>query len=127
MVQIDPTVNPFIDREYKSFIKYLADSGIFEKQLDAWAYAAAYAIKNNLQANDDVGRSEMTELAFLDEETLNCLVMALAAVQPDASTMEFSTIVAELSKLASAGIAELHQHLEGCGRNDSYEFLLAQT
>lgn len=125
MIQISPTARPFIAREYKSFIKHLADSGVFEKQLDAWAYAAAYAMKNKLPPQTEAGEGEMAQLQFLDGETLNCLVLAVITLHPELA--DESAVVTALSQYASSGAAAISGEIGEFSRNDAYEFLLKQS
>lgn len=124
MIQISPTSKPFIDRELKQFVTRLADEGIFEKQLDAWAYAAAYAMKHQLEPKAKILQAEMPQLQHLDSEMLYCLMVALAALKPELETEEQA--VTELSRLASAGATAIHEQIARSGRHDAYEFLLKQ-
>jgi len=127
MASIDPTVAPFIAEEHKDFIKMLADTGIFEKQLDVWAYAAAYAIKHELKTDGaNVRRNALPEFQHLDNETLEGLVMALGAARPETKQMEDKEVAVELSVLASVGMDVLRPTIEGQGRNGAYEILLKQ-
>ena len=129
MIKIDvhyrsPSIND------KQYLKHLADIGIFDKQLDVWAFAAAYALKNGLSDEFDKlpgKREDMTELDHLDETTLKILLIALETYKPELTQQETSVVVKELSTLASVGLAAIREEVKNSSLNEIYEFLLKQA
>ena len=59
----------------KAFLQYLKERAVFARQIDAYAFAAAYAMKNNLDISDlsIKDRSDMEEVGSLDDEV--CLAL----------------------------------------------------
>lgn len=125
MIKIDLNARPFITD--KVYLKHLADVQVFEKQLDAWAYAAAYAMKHKLPhdfANKQAKSEPVTDLDHLDDITREILSAALEDFRPDLAQADSATAVRELSLLASAGITVIREKTEGRSINEIYEFLL---
>lgn len=66
----------------KAFLQYLKERAVFGRQIDAFAFAAAYAMKNNLDISDVTlkGRSDMEEVGTLDDEVCLALEAGLHAL-----------------------------------------------
>lgn len=128
MIKIEINARPKI--RDKQFLLKLYDEGIFNKQLDVWAYALAFALKNDLRSESDNLRSkweEMTELDHMDKTTLDALILAAEAYLPELTNKEAAGVINELSQLASAGLAVIRKETEGRRKNEIYEFLLNQA
>lgn len=128
MIKIEQNARPFITD--KPYLKHLTDIGVFEKQLDAWAFAVAFALRHNIVTNpeQETGKHEdVTEVDHLDRTTLDALLGALEAIKPEVAQQDSVAVIRELSKLASAGLAVIRQETEGHGINEVYEYLLRQS
>jgi len=127
MMEVKLTDRPFIAEQHKAFVIKLVADGIFEKQLDAWAYAAAYALKHNIEVlRQGVQRAEMAMITHLDRKTLDSLLAALAATNAANITKSSPELLAELSYYASAGTERLKGEIGAYSSDEAYEFLLTQ-
>ena len=68
--------------EAKAFLQYLKERAVFGRQIDAYAFAAAYAMKKNLDiSNVSIkDRSDMEEVSTLDEEVRLALEAGIYAI-----------------------------------------------
>jgi len=104
--------------EAKAFLQYLKERAVFGRQIDAYAFAAAYAIKNNLNISDIslIGRSDMEEVEALDEEVCLALEAGIHAVyqknnQP--KPQDSQSLMDSITRYAEVGLKDLQEQWSG--------------
>jgi hypothetical protein len=82
MMRFNPKQKFRPSSEAKAFLQYLKERAVFGRQIDAFAFAAAYAMKNNLDISNVTlkGRSDMEEVDALDDEVCLALEAGLHAL-----------------------------------------------
>lgn len=70
MMRFNPRQKFRPSSDAKAFLQYLKERAVFGRQIDAYAFAAAYAMKNNLDISEVTikERSDMEEVGTLDDE-----------------------------------------------------------
>lgn len=83
MIRLDKTRKFRPSSDAKGFLAYLKERAVFGRQIDAYAFAAAYAIKNNADISEVSlkGRSDLEEVGTLDDEVCLALEAGIHAIQ----------------------------------------------
>lgn len=70
MMRFNPRQKFRPSSEAKAFLQYLKERAVFGRQIDAYAFAAAYAMRNNFDISEVSikDRSDMEEVGTLDNE-----------------------------------------------------------
>lgn len=98
--------------EAKAFLQYLKERAVFGRQIDAYAFAAAYAMKNDLDISHISlqGRSDMEEVGTLDDEVCLALEAGIHAIQKRKGQPELidsHALMDLLTRYSEAGIITL--------------------
>ncbi|MBD2261077.1 hypothetical protein H6G13_26265 [Pseudanabaena sp. FACHB-2040] len=104
--------------EAKAFLQYLKERAVFGRQIDAYAFAAAYAMRNNLNISDIslTGRSDMEEVGTLDEEVCLALEAGIHAIykknnQP--KPQDPQSLMDSITRYAEVGLKNLQEQWSG--------------
>lgn len=102
----------------KAFLQYLKERAVFGRQIDAYAFAAAYAMKKNLDISDVSlkGRSDMEEVGTLDDEVCLALEAGIHALykrncQPELEDSQ--TLMDSVTRYGEAGLMMLREEWSG--------------
>lgn len=118
MKQMDKSASFRPTAEAKGYLDELKNAKVFRRAVDAYAFAAAYALKNKADISQVSlrGRSELVNVSILDNEVCLALEAGVHAVlkrtgQPEpadkAAVLEFVT------RYAEAGIGLLRERWAG--------------
>lgn len=104
--------------EAKAFLQYLKERAVFGRQIDAYAFAAAYAMKNNLDISDVSlkGRSDMEEVGTLDHEVCLALeagIHALCKRKGQPGPEDHQKLMDLITRYAEAGLTDLRSQWDG--------------
>lgn len=104
--------------EAKAFLKHLKERAVFGRQIDAYAFAAAYAMKNNLDISQVSlqGRSDMEEVGTLDDEVCLALEAGVHAIQKrkgQPEPIDSQALMDLLTRYSEAGIITLLDSWKG--------------
>lgn len=104
--------------EAKAFLQYLKERAVFGRQIDAYAFAAAYAMKNNLDISDVSikDRSDMEEVGTLDNEVRLALEAGIHALckrngQPEPEDPQ--KLMDSITRYSEAGLRILRGQWKG--------------
>lgn len=119
MKRIDPTATIGTTPEANGYLEFLKSNGAFSRKIDAYLFAAAYAIKNNVAIYPIPSRSRQ-DLAIIgrvaDSDVLLALEAGIYAIRKrnGLSELEDGREVLEiLIQYAEAGLKILKQRWEG--------------
>lgn len=116
---IDEKLRPWVADRHKAWLRVMADDrSIFDKQLDAWAFSAAYAMKNDLSTIEGEKRAEMPQIMYLDDSLTEVLLFSLQRKLPESTTWESKEVLNALSMYANAGLDKIRPLLEGKTERD---------
>lgn len=104
--------------EAKAFLQYLKERAVFGRQIDAYAFAAAYAMRNNLNISDISlkGRSDMEEVGTLDEEVCLALeagIHALYKKNNQPKLQDPQSLMDSITRYAEVGLKNLQEQWSG--------------
>ena len=104
--------------EAKAFLQYLKERAVFGRQIDAYAFAAAYAMKNNLGISDAAlkGRSDMEEVGTLDDEVCLALEASIHALYKRSSQPEpenSQALMDAVTRYSEVGLMALKEEWSG--------------
>ena len=104
--------------EAKAFLQYLKERAVFGRQIDAYAFAAAYAIKHDLDVSEVTlkGRSDMEEVGTLDDEVCLALEAAIHALYKRNGKLEPEdpqSLMDSITRYAEIGLMNLREHWLG--------------
>lgn len=104
--------------EAKAFLQYLKERAVFGRQIDAYAFAAAYAMKNNIDISEVSikDRSDMEEAGTLDDEVRLALEAGIHALckrngQPEPE--DSNKLMDYVTKYSEVGIFSLKEKWSG--------------
>jgi len=102
----------------KAFLQYLKERAVFGRQIDAYAFAAAYAMKHNLDISDVSlkGRSDMEEVGTLDDEVCLALeagVHALSKRNGQLKPEDPQTLMDSITRYGEIGLMMLREEWSG--------------
>lgn len=102
----------------KGFLAYLKERAVFDRQIDAYAFAAAYAIKNNADISEVLlkGRSDLEEVETLDDEVCLALEAGIHAIQKRNGSLQTGSsqdVMDLVTKYAEAGLLLLKEKWMG--------------
>lgn len=82
MMRFNPRQKFRPSSEAKAFLQHLKERAVFGRQIDAYAFAAAYAMKNNLDISQVLikDRSDMEEVGTLDDKVRLALEAGVHAI-----------------------------------------------
>ena len=119
MKEIDSTATIRPTSEAKGYLDRLKQKGVFDRMIDAYLFAAAYAIKNNLEIFDLPSRGRqalVVDLTLVDKDVLLALAAGIHAIRKRNGQDEPSDseeLLEILTKYAEVGLKELKQKWEG--------------
>lgn len=118
MMRFNPRQKFRPSSDAKSFLQYLKERAVFGRQIDAYAFAAAYAIKNNLDISDVSlkGRSDMEEVGTLDDEVRLALEAAIHALYKHNGKPELEdpqSLMDSVTRYAEIGLINLQEQWSG--------------
>jgi hypothetical protein len=104
--------------EAKAFLQYLKERAVFGRQIDAYAFAVAYAIKNDLDISEVTlkGRSDMEEVGTLDNEVCLALEAAVHALYKRNGKLEPEdpqSLMDSITRYAEIGLMNLQEQWYG--------------
>lgn len=104
--------------EAKAFLQYLKERAVFGRQIDAYAFAAAYAMKNNLDISEISikERSDMEEVGTLDDEVrlaLEAGIHALGKRNGEPEPEDPQKLMDTVTRYSEAGLRSLRSQWEG--------------
>ncbi|WP_139026111.1 hypothetical protein [Acaryochloris sp. CCMEE 5410] len=96
----------------------MKERAVFGRQIDAYAFAAAYAMKNNLDISDIkmIDRSDLEEVSTLDDEVRLALEASLHSLQKRNGQPEpgdSQQLMDLISRYAEVGLASLQTQWTG--------------
>lgn len=102
----------------KSFLQYLKERAVFGRQIDAYAFAAAYAMKNNLDISEVSmkDRSDMEEVGTLDDEVrlaLEAGIHALCKKNGQSEPKDPQQLMDTVSRYGEVGLRTLRDEWSG--------------
>jgi len=114
MIRLDKTRKFRPSSDAKGFLAYLKERAVFDRQIDAYAFAAAYAIKNNADISEISlkGRSDLEEVGTLDDEVCLALEAGIHAIQKrngQPVPQDNQTLMDLLTRYAEVGLAMLRE------------------
>jgi hypothetical protein len=118
MIRLDKTRKFRPSSDAKGFLAYLKERAVFGRQIDAYAFAAAYAIKNNADISEVSlkGRSDLEEVGTLDDEVCLALEAGIHAIQKrngQPVPQDNQTLMDLLTRYAEAGLTVLREKWSG--------------
>ena len=104
--------------EAKGYLDVLKKTGVFRRSVDGYAFAAAYALKNNSDISQVElrGRSELVAVGALDEEVRLALEAGVHATLKRAGLPEpvdSAMVLDYVTKYAEAGLLVLKERWAG--------------
>ncbi len=118
MQQIDPTTAIRPTPEAKGYLTVLKNNKAFDRMIDAYLLAAAYAIKHNVDAPtvSSQGRQDLVALSIVDNSVRLALAAGIHAIcqrngQPEPA--DEKEVLEMLTQYAEAGLKLLKQRWEG--------------
>jgi hypothetical protein len=116
--KIEPsaTIRPTI--EAKGFLSYLKDQGIFNRMIDAYLFAAAYGIKNDLEITPLVGskREDLVMFGIVEEDVRLAIEAGLQIIRKRNGffdEIDGKEALELLSQYAEAGLRVLKDRWNG--------------
>jgi hypothetical protein len=118
MKRIDPTSSIRPTPEANGYLKVLKNNGAFDRMVDAYLFAAAYAIKHDLDVAPiaSLGRQDLINIGSVDDDVRLALEAGIHAIckRRDRSELRDGKEVLEiLSQYAEAGLKLLKQRWDG--------------
>ncbi|MCU0534859.1 MAG: hypothetical protein MUD14_13290 [Hydrococcus sp. Prado102] len=118
MKRIDPTATIRPTPEANGYLKVLKNNGAFSRMVDAYIFAAAYAIKNNLDISSipSAGRQDLINIGIVEDDVRLALEAGVHAIckrnnQPEPT--DSREVLEILSQYAEAGLKILKQRWDG--------------
>lgn len=103
--------------EAKGYLEVLKNNGSFVRMIDAYIFAASFAMKQNLEILPlPTGRSDLVQLNLLDDDILLALAASICIIRQrrgESAPTESREILDVLTQYAEAGIKVLRQRWEG--------------
>lgn len=102
----------------KAFLQHLKERAVFGRQIDAYAFAAAYAMRKNLDISEVAikDRSDMEEVGTLDDEVrlaLEASIHALCKRNGEPKLEDSQKLMDSITRYSEAGLKTLHAQWEG--------------
>jgi hypothetical protein len=118
MKRIDPTTSIRPTPEANGYLKVLKNNGVFNRMVDAYLFAAAYAIKNNIDAPplSSQGRQELVNMGVVEEDVrlaLEAGVHAICKRNGQSEPKDSREVLEIVTQYAEAGLKLLKQRWEG--------------
>ncbi|NJK50579.1 hypothetical protein HC931_22870 [Candidatus Gracilibacteria bacterium] len=118
MKRIDPTATIRPTPEANGYLKVLKNNGAFSRMVDAYIFAAAYAIKNNLDIFPipSAGRQDLINIGIVEDDVrlgLEAGVHAICKRNNRPEPTDSREVLEILSQYAEAGLKILKQRWDG--------------
>lgn len=118
MKRIDPTATIRPTPEANGYLKVLKNNGAFNRMIDAYIFAAAYAIKNNLDVVSipSQGRQDLINIGIVEDDVrlaLEAGVYAICKRNNQSEPVDSREVLEILTQYAEAGLKLLKQRWEG--------------
>jgi hypothetical protein len=118
MKRIDPTATIRPTPEANGYLKVLKNNGAFSRMVDAYIFAAAYAIKNNVDVASipSQGRQDLINISTVDDDvrlSLEAGVHAICKRNSRSEPTDSREVLEILTQYAEAGLKLLKQRWEG--------------
>ncbi|MBF2019817.1 MAG: hypothetical protein IGR93_06855 [Hydrococcus sp. C42_A2020_068] len=118
MKRIDPATTIRPTPEANGYLKVLKNNGAFGRMVDAYLFAAAYAIKNNVDVASipSQGRQDLINIGIVDDEvrlSLEAGIHAICKRNSRSEPTDSREIMEILTQYAEAGLKLLKQRWEG--------------
>jgi hypothetical protein len=118
MKQIDPTATIRPTPEANGYLKVLKNNGAFSRMVDAYIFAAAYAMKNNIDVSPipSAGRQDLINIGIVEDDVrlgLEAGVHAICKRNNRPEPTDSREVLEILSQYAEAGLKILKQRWDG--------------
>jgi hypothetical protein len=118
MKRIDSTAMIRPTPEANGYLKVLKNNGAFTRMVDAYIFAAAYAIKNNIDVYpiSSAGRQDLINIGIVEDDVrlaLEAGVYAICKRNGLPEPTDSREVLEILSQYAEAGLKILKQRWEG--------------
>jgi hypothetical protein len=118
MKRIDPTATIRPTPEANGYLKVLKNNGAFSRMVDAYLFAAAYAIKNNVDVASipSQGRQDLINIGIVDDDvrlSLEAGIHAICKRNGRSEPTDSREVMEILTQYAEAGLKLLKQRWEG--------------
>jgi len=118
MKRIDPTATIRPTPEANGYLKVLKNNGAFSRMIDAYLFAAAYAIKNNIDvvSLSSQGRQELINIGIVEDDVrlaLEAGIYAICKRNNQSEPADSREVLEILTQYAEAGLKILKQRWEG--------------
>ncbi|OKH21290.1 hypothetical protein NIES593_15940 [Hydrococcus rivularis NIES-593] len=118
MKRIDPTATIRPTPEANGYLKVLKNNGAFSRMVDAYLFAAAYAIKNNVDVASipSQGRQDLSNIDIVDDDvrlSLEAGIHAICKRNGRSEPTDSREVMEILTQYAEAGLKLLKQRWEG--------------
>ena len=118
MKRINPKTVIRSSTEARAYLKLLKDNGVFEQMVDGYMFAAAYAIKNNLDISlEPVNKKHDIAIMNVVNETirlsLEAGIYAMCKRNEQSQPEDSKEVLDILTKYAEVGLKALKQRWEG--------------
>lgn len=134
MKHIDPKVTIRPTPEANGYLQTLKNNGAFGRMIDAYVFAAAYALKNNLEVSSvpSRGRQDMVQINIVDEDVRLALEAAVHVIlkrggKPEpADSREVLDIVTQYAEVGLKLLKERWQGKTGTQIQDDIQKIISQ-
>jgi hypothetical protein len=118
MKRIDPTATVRPTSEANGYLKVLKNNGAFNRMIDAYLFAAAYGIKNNIDVVpiSSQGRQDLINIGIVEDDVrlaLEAGVYAICKRNNQSEPTDSREVLEILTQYAEAGLKLLKQRWEG--------------
>jgi hypothetical protein len=118
MKRIDPTATIRPTPEANGYLKVLKNNGAFSRMVDAYIFAAAYAMKNNVDIFPipSAGRQDLINIGIVEDDVrlgLEAGVHAMCKRNNQPEPTDSREVLEILSQYAEAGLKILKQRWDG--------------
>jgi hypothetical protein len=118
MKRIDPTAIIRPTPEANGYLKVLKNNGAFSRMVDAYLFAAAYAMKNNIDIFPipPAGRQDLINIGIVEDDVrlgLEAGIQAICKRNGLSEPADSREVLEILSQYAEAGLKILKQRWEG--------------
>lgn len=117
MQRFDPNAIVRPTPEAKGYLEVLKNNGAFSRMIDAFVFAASYAMKHNLEILPlPSGRSELVSLSLIDEDIRLALEASIHIIRQrrgESSPSDSRELLDILTQYAEAGLKTLKQRWDG--------------